>query len=215
MLLEVLKQAGLQGTARSSTTRLARVLHCSQQTVSRQLRELEARSLLLRRASPLGVELSLSPQGQRLLQGVYTELCQSLQASGNPCTLSGTVETGLMEGAYYLSLPPYQRQLSEKLGFPPFKGTLNLHVNETDLHAFLAQAKPLHVEGFQSEERSFGGLKAYRVLVNGKIPAALIHPDRTTHKNVAEVIAEKKLRDQLGLKDGDRVSLTLQEESHA
>ncbi len=211
LLLEIAKQAGPRGTVSSSTSRLAQALACSQQTISRQLRELEGQHLVRRKASALGVELSLTDSGRAFLRSVYLDLSGALQASGKPQQLVGTVETGLQEGAYYMSLPDYRRQLRDQLGLTPFAGTLNLRVNETDFLSFLEQAKPAHIQGFQTVERSFGGLKAYRVQVNGKIPGALIVPDRTTHKNVAEVVSEKKLRDQLGLKDGSPVTLSLTE----
>jgi CTP-dependent riboflavin kinase len=44
-------------------------------------------------------------------------------------TLEGTVFTGLGEGAYYISKETYLKQLTEKLGFEPYLGTLNLKLS--------------------------------------------------------------------------------------
>ena len=211
LLLAIASEAGLHGPATTSTSSLAGQLGCSQQTISRQLRELEARKLIRRRASSNGIEASLTEEGRSALQTVYLELSRALQAGAGKRGLTGIVETGLKEGAYYLSFPQYQQQFRSKLGFTPFTGTLNLRVELPALLSFLDAGKEIYIDGFQTRERSFGGLKAYRVHVNGKIPAALIVPDRTTHRDVAEVISEKKLRDALGLKDGDKVTLTLKE----
>ncbi len=211
LLLAVAKAAGLQGSATTSTSKLAAPLNCSQQTISRQLRELEAARLVNRRASPSGMQLSLTEEGRVALKNVYLELSHALQAHGASRPLKGVLETGLKEGAYYMSLRPYQQQLREKLGFTPFVGTLNLRVHEAELLSFLDGAKEIYVKGFETKERTFGGLKAYRVRVNGQISGALILPDRTMHRAVAEVVAKEKLRDALSLKDGDTVTLALEE----
>ena len=44
-------------------------------------------------------------------------------------TLEGTVFTGLGEGAYYISKEAYRKQFTEKLGFEPYPGTLNLKLS--------------------------------------------------------------------------------------
>jgi len=200
-----------EGFYRTSTGQLAQTMGCSQQTVSRQLRELEDAGLVHRKASPAGMELSLTTQGRGKLQAIYIELSQALQSPQTRRQLAGIVEAGLKEGAYYLALPPYRDALREKLGYHPFLGTLNVRVQEAEFLAFLDGAKPLSIPGFQTDERSFGGLKLYRARINGKIPCALLLPDRTTHQGVAEIVAKEKLRDSLSLKDGDAITLTLEE----
>jgi len=123
--------------------------------------------------------------------------------------LTGTVQTGLQEGAYYMNQDGYRKPLAEKLGFTPFTGTLNLRVNKNQLKQFIAHAQAIPIPGFQTSERGFGPIQCYRVKINQEIGGALLLPDRTTHKNVAEVIARENLRKTLSLKDGDTVSLEL------
>jgi riboflavin kinase len=44
--------------------------------------------------------------------------------------LSGTVFSGSGNGRKFMCLPWVKRQIEEKLGFSPYPGTLNLHLNK-------------------------------------------------------------------------------------
>ena len=57
--------------------------------------------------------------------------------------LNGTVQSGLGEGAYYMSLRPYTDQFLEILGFSPFPGTLNVQLlpNSTFQRQWLSSAE--------------------------------------------------------------------------
>ncbi|MFH1234022.1 MAG: DUF120 domain-containing protein, partial [Candidatus Diapherotrites archaeon] len=124
----------------------------------------------------------------------------------------GTVASGLGEGAYYLSQKNYSSQLRKLLGFAPFIGTLNLKVDLPRLENFLSGAKKIHVNGFKTDERSFGALKCFPVRINKKVEGAIIMPERTTHpKEIIELIAPLHLRKKFGLRDGERVSLEPEE----
>ncbi len=65
----------------------------------------------------------------------------------------------------------------------------------------------IKIEGFKTKERTFGEVKAFKCRING-IGGAIVIPQRTHYpKNVIEIIAPVKLREVLGLKDGDWVEV--------
>jgi len=57
--------------------------------------------------------------------------------------------------------------------------------------------------------RTYGAVKAFRARIRG-IESAVVMPERTHHpSDVIEVVAPVKLRDVLGLRDGDRVEIEI------
>ena len=181
----------------------------------RVLRELENAKLIIREASTSGVKISLADNGRNALKKHY-ELLRNVFSSDIK-SLSCKITSGLGEGRYYMSLSQYKKQFIEKLGFEPFEGTLNLEVDIAKVNNFLLNSVCININGFETKERTFGGLKAFNVKVsaknnknNKKINAALIMPDRTHHdKNVVEIIANKNLRNKLKLKDNQEIEITL------
>ncbi len=207
LLLSLALQIGLHGKLSTSTAKISASFGGSQQTISRKLRRLKAAGLILLEATPSGCSLSLTKKGIELLNQRFLSL-KLLFEPGKRASLSGTVKDGLGEGRYYVSRPPYLKEFRERLGFKPFFGTLNLTVEPAILRQFLAGKQPIEVPGFTTEERSFGKIKAFRVLVQGKQKAALIFPERTGHpENEIEVIAPVNLRKRFRLKQGSLVSL--------
>ncbi len=121
------------------------------------------------------------------------------------------VFTGLGEGAYYITKDHYRKQFLEKLGFDPYPGTLNLKLTSdydikrrTELEAYPA----VEVEGFRNEDRTFGLVKCYPVMIENKIKGALISALRSHYDvSVLEIIAPVCLRKNLNLKDGHKVKV--------
>jgi len=112
------------------------------------------------------------------------------------------------EGAYYVSQGGYKQQFITKLGFEPYPGTLNLRVRKEDQEEVrLLGASPfILVEGFTDGGRSFGPAKCLLSKIGDKIDGALILPVRTHYSgDVVELLASTFLREQLQLKDGDKV----------
>jgi riboflavin kinase len=118
---------------------------------------------------------------------------------------------GLGEGAYYISLEPYRKQFIEKLGFDPYLGTLNLKLTtEYDVKARseLEAYPAVEVEGFKNENRTFGRVKCYPVILENKVKGALISALRSHYDaSVIEIIAPVCLRKYLKLKDGHKVKV--------
>ena len=120
--------------------------------------------------------------------------------------IDGEVITGLGKAAYFLSQEFYTREFKKNLGFVPFPGTLNVVVSEDYLDE-ISEIKN-NCQNLIKPDEGFGAVKYIEAKLNDKVNGAIVFPAKTTHEeNYLEFIAEKKLRDELNLKDGDLVSL--------
>ena len=120
--------------------------------------------------------------------------------------IDGEVTTGLGKAAYFLSQEFYTREFKKNLGFVPFPGTLNVVVSEDYLDE-ISEIKN-NCQNLIKPDEGFGAVKYIEAKLNDKVNGAIVFPAKTTHEeNYLEFIAEKKLRDELNLKDGDLVSL--------
>ncbi len=205
ILLYIANKAGLHGTLTSSTVQLAAELDISQQTVSRKLQELDEEGSIKKQTTPIGVTLNLTEKGKGKLRTLHGELQQILSQQTN---LTGIVKDGLGEGKFYMSQEQYKQQFQSLLNFTPYPGTLNLAVDKNTAAVFLAAKKQLYISGFQTKERTFGGLKCYPILIAKKVAGAVIVPDRTTHTlETIEIIAAANLRSSLKLENGKEIAI--------
>jgi len=121
----------------------------------------------------------------------------------------------------------YQSQFKIVLGVGAWPGTLNVDLGSESMEDFsllrvLAgldegtaseSVKPLRIEGFERDGRSFGGATAFR----GRIrkgegdweECAILIPDLTRHTSTAEVISGAFLRETLPCSDGESVEIEL------
>jgi riboflavin kinase len=212
MLLKLAEMGAYRRIAKISTEYLANRLGISQQTASRYLIELERKGWIQRNITPDGSLIKIEEQGTRELQKLYSSLKVLIEKTYPPSvTLEGTVFTGLGEGAYYITKELYRKQFTEKLGFEPYPGTLNLKLStdydiktRMELDAFPA----IEVEGFKNENRTFGVVKCYPALIGNKVKGALITALRSHYDaSVLEIIAPVCLRKHLNLKDGHKVKV--------
>jgi riboflavin kinase len=211
-LLKLAEMGAHKRTAKISTEYLAEKLGTSQQTASRYLIELERKGWIKRNITHDGCLIKIDSAGTAELQKLLSNLRFLMEAAYPPTvTLEGTVFTGLGEGAYYIGKEHYRKQFIEKLGFEPYPGTLNLKLSgdydikaRTELEAYPA----IEVEGFKNEDRTFGTVKCYPVLIDNKVKGALITALRSHYDvSVLEIIAPVCLRKQLNLKDGNKVKV--------
>jgi len=208
LLFLAVQSGGLHSVLKTSTAKISKELGISQQTVSRKLRELKESGLIFLNASPSGCSISLTTEGIELLRFQFFSL-QKLFQQNKSKVLHGRVKIGLGEGRYYISRPFYLKQFKKFLGFRPFFGTLNLEIDQAELAGFVSAMPFIEILGFETGERSFGKIRAFKVLVEGKQPAAIIFPERTAHKkNEIEVISSLNLRKKFGLKEGSSVSVS-------
>ncbi|WP_296888031.1 DUF120 domain-containing protein [uncultured Methanobrevibacter sp.] len=120
--------------------------------------------------------------------------------------LYGEVTTGLGKAAYFLSQDFYVDNFIKNCGFKPYPGTLNVIVPEKHLNQ-INEVKN-SCENIIKPEDGFGAVKYIKAILNDEVNGAIVFPAKTEHtENYLEFIAEKKLRDELNLKDGDIVSL--------
>ena len=119
---------------------------------------------------------------------------------------SGTVTSGDGDGKKFMELRWVKRQITEKLGFTPYAGTLNLKLAEESakqrkLLEKTPSAKVLPAEGYCE------GL-LFKALI-GIAQCAIVVPQVAGYPNdLLEVIASVNLREALQLEDGCEVTVT-------
>jgi riboflavin kinase len=214
-LLKLAEMGAHCRTAKISTQYLAEKLGVSQQTASRHLIELERRGWIKRTTTPDGSLIRIDDEGIRELQQLHQNLQLWLGATYPlSITLEGTVFTGLGEGAYYTTKEVYKQQFIEKLGFKPYPGTLNLKLTteyDSKTRQELEAYPAIEIQGFKTEDRTFGAIKVYPAVIGNRIQGALISALRSHYdRSVVEIIAPVNLRKQLRLKDGQKVKVEVQ-----
>jgi riboflavin kinase len=211
-LLKLAEMGAHRRTAKISTEYLAKKLETSQQTASRYLIELDNNGWIKRTITPEGCLIKITDAGIKELKKLYSNLRLLMEAAYPPSiTLEGIVFTGLGEGSYYISKEPYKKQFIERLGFEPYPGTLNLKLatdydikTRSELEAYPA----IEVEGFRNENRTFGSVKCYPVVIDNQVRGALVLALRSHYdSSVIEIIAPVFLRKHLKLKDGHKVKV--------
>ena len=192
---------------KTSTLRIARDLHVSQQTVSRKLRELESSGMIERQSSPAGVSVAINKKGIAVLRKQYDGLCRIFNPQKKHFT--GAVKKGIGEGKYYVSMPQYQKEFIEKIGFLAYPGTLNIVTESQDVKMLLSALDPIKIKGFETKSRTYGSIDCYKAKINDE-GSAIIIPERTRHaEDIVEIIAPVCLREKLRLKDGSKVKVKL------
>jgi riboflavin kinase len=120
---------------------------------------------------------------------------------------SGTVLSGRGDGKKYLELPWVKRQITEKLGFTPYPGTLNVKLSEESAkHRKLLEKAPA-TKVCLAEGYCDGLLfKAFISILQ----CAIVVPQVAGYPNdLLEVVASVNLREALQLEDGCEVTVTL------
>jgi len=211
-LLRLLAHAGADHTPVVLTSgEVGSRLGVSQQAAARYLVDLEKRELVVRSLANRRQRLQLTPHGMELLRSEYRGYRRIFEGPGR-LAITGEVASGLGEGRYYLSQPGYVVQFTERLGYTPYPGTLNVRLRkgETRRLEALRDWSGVRIDGFEAGERTFGGATCYAAQLNGRA-CHLIRPDRTHYQDVIEFIAPERLRTRLRLKDGDPVKADLEE----
>jgi riboflavin kinase, archaea type len=211
-VLKLLALAGADATPVVLTSReLGDKLGVSQQAADRYLVALEKAGLLSRSMAQRRQRLLITAEGMALLRAEYHSYHRLFEGP-NRIRFSGKVASGLGEGRYYLSQPGYVVQFSERLGYAPYPGTLNVRVGGPALRKveLVGSWSGLRIDGFQASGRTFGGATCFPARMNGH-PCHFIRPDRTHYRDVVEFIAADCLREALGVKDDDPVELEVEE----
>jgi riboflavin kinase len=117
----------------------------------------------------------------------------------------GTVFSGKGEGKKFVDLPWVRRQIEEKLGFSPYSGTLNLHLNQESVKGKISLE---NVKGKMIEPQAgyCPGLM-FKACI-GALDCAVVVPKVPNYpSDVLEVIAPVCLREKFGLMDGSLVTV--------
>jgi riboflavin kinase len=204
-----------------SSVEFGKKLELSQQTASRRINDLENLGWIERKIEAKEQIIRITKKGADIMLTMYRNLKKILE----DILIVGIVSSGMKEGAYYVAIKGYYDQFKEKLGFIPFKGTLNLELNDLNKNLLIENFDtriPIIIEGFKDEnsERTYGPVRCYECYLSRlddqskKINGIILKIERTHHKkNIIEILAEPYLRDYLHLKDGDKVRIELKKDS--
>jgi len=204
----------LQGTVKVSCAALAERLDASSQTASRRLQALDEGGLVEREMASDGQWVVVTEAGERALAAEYEDY-RRIFDSRDGLRLRGTVTSGMGEGRHYIALPGYTEQFVARLGYEPFPGTLNVDLVEESRRdrSALASFDPVHIDGWEDAERTYGPASCYPAAIETADGASYegthaIVPERTHHdESQLELIAPDRLRDELALEDGDEISI--------
>ena len=208
----------LSGECKTSCGALAERLDTSNQTASRRLQGLESAGLLVRDTGRDGQWVEITEDGETELRREYEDYRRIFEGP-TVVELHGAVTGGMGEGRHYISLPGYHRQFVEKLDYEPFPGTLNVDLTDVSVRrrAALGSLDPVHIDGWEDEERTYGPAVCYPASVetvdgDRYDGAHVIAPERTHHdEDQLELIAPEKLREVLGLDDDDRLTVYVED----
>ncbi|MFX1366083.1 MAG: DUF120 domain-containing protein [Promethearchaeota archaeon] len=212
-LYHLCQNIGSQKAIHISSVEFSKILHLSQQTASRRIKDLEDQGWIERKIKGKVQVIRITKLGADMMLLMYKKLKQILQ----DILIVGEVSKGIGEGGYYVRIPEYLSQFKEKLGYKPYFGTLNLQLSDLNNDLLEENQKnriPVKIEGFKKEGRTYGSVECYNCLISRldnqdkKLNAAILKIKRTHHKkNIVEILAEPYVRDFFKLKDGDRIRI--------
>jgi CTP-dependent riboflavin kinase len=124
----------------------------------------------------------------------------------------GRLAKGNGRGQYFTRLPWAREQFLDRLGIDPFPGTLNLIVDGAESIGLWDRLKA--TPGVRIDNPNDGphdcDARCYPVSVDGRIEAAIVLPEVAGYSPVKiEIIARMRVRDALGIDDGDAVRLEI------
>ena len=121
--------------------------------------------------------------------------------------IRGKIVRGVGESAGFMAIPWVNKQMREKLGFHPYGGTLNLSVEDPEIQRSL---KAHGGDRLRSEAAGFCDALIFRGTIEGKYDCGIVLPLVSNYNEcLIEILAPVHLKDSLGLKDGDEVTLEL------
>ena len=122
--------------------------------------------------------------------------------------IKGIVFSGKGEGARFIELPWVKKQITEKLGFTPYRGTLNIELTKEEFEkkASLEKAQAIGI----SPVKGFSRGRCFKANLMDKLECAIVIPEIPNYpENVIEVIAPTNLREKLQLREGDSVEIKI------
>ena len=196
-----------------TTASLGKNIKKSQQSASKHILELENGGFIDRLMTGRQLSVKITQKGYSELVKLHSVLGSSLDSSPSYLKLSGSVISGLGEGAYYMSLNGYTKQFKVKIGYVPFPGTLNIKLNQLQATQIIQQLDDLEsviIDPFSDGKRTYGWVKCFHATLNNSIKCELIRLERTHHNNsIIELISKNNLRKTSKLKTGSKVTVQI------
>ncbi len=215
LLLELAKRGCLAFPQRISRTEIMKSLGFSAWKFRKLIERAESEGYISKVYYGRYVAYKITPRGADLLQRIYSDLATIFNSS-TILTLQGVVVPGLGEGAVYMSIPKYIEAFRDVLGFEPYPGTLNVKLDEesTEKRLLLRKSgKGLKIPGFTINGREYCSVVVYKAAITGNgvtVYGGALDIEKTKHgPEILELIAPVKLRDELKLRDGDRVEVRI------
>src|SRR3989338_2949429 len=165
-LTELLSKGAKNNFISITTSSLGKNIKRSQQAASMHLLELEQSGFIERIMSGRKVSVKLTPRGYDQIVNLFNLLKTSLESIPSFIELSGTLVSGMGEGAYYMSLKGYTKQFKSKIGYIPFPGTLNVKLEKKEYVEALKQLAALDgvkIDGFSDGKRTYGWVKCSKL----------------------------------------------------
>ena len=212
-LLQTLKEIALLGAIKNrieiSSFDLSNQLKLSQQTASRYLLDLDKKGYITRELGIKKQLIQITDAGENYLQKEYLEYQQIFELTDR-VIFKGKIVSGLGEGRYYTEQNGYVKQFKEKFKFVPYPGTLNVEIEPVEKNKlkFLRKNPAIDIDGFETEDRSFGAVRCFNAEINSE-KGAIVLPARGHYSNVLEFISPQFLREKLDLKDDDIVDVVI------
>ncbi len=120
---------------------------------------------------------------------------------------SGTVFSGSGNGKKFVCLPWVKQQIKEKLGFSPYPGTLNLHLNKenTKKKILLENTNAIIIE----PQIGYCPGILFKACIKS-LECAIVTPKVPNYpSDVIEIISSVYLREHLNLADGSLVTISV------
>ncbi len=212
LLLELTEENADVSPVEITLEELSERLGRKEEIVSRWLDELLEQGFVKRESNETSEKLALTQDGLKVLTNIWERLRDIFCEGSEKIELKGEVVSGLGEGGYYIGQEGYQTQFKEKIGFKPYPGTLDLKLSPSSLKLkkWLKMRDGVEIEGFSTEERSFGPAKAFPSKIKDE-EAAIVLPYRTHHEeNILEIISPIELRKEFELEDGDELKIEVE-----
>ncbi len=133
-------------------------------------------------------------------------MCQS-HGHGKGLRLTGTVVSGLGQSASFLCIPWVSGQITSRLNFSPYPGTLNIDVHDSGTQEVL---KRLGKERIVPAEEGYCEALLFRGTVAGRYPCGVILPLVPGYpESILEIVAPVHLKRALGVGDGESIEFEI------
>jgi len=214
-LAHILSKGGKHNFVNITTTSLGKEIGKSQQSASLHLKELEFGGFIQRIQTGRKQSIKITSKGFAELSTLHNLLSKLISKSPNSLTITGTITSGMGEGAYYMSMKGYTKQFKSKLGYVPYPGTLNVQLKEKKFSEAISQLSNYDgtkIDPFSDGKRTFGWVKCFKAKINNKIDCELILLERTHHDtSIVEFISKHNIRKSLkiGTKSNAKIRISI------